>query len=44
LPESEYSYVLQDWAQALGGNMRSPDGGGLRMILGLNLPVDSWNG
>lgn len=42
LPESEYSYVLQDWAQALGTEhafARTAEV--LHMILGLNLPVDS---
>ena len=42
LPESEFSYVLQDWAQALGTEhafARTAEV--LRMILGLNLPVDS---
>ena len=42
LPESEFSYVLQDWAQVLGAEhpfARTAEV--LRMILGLNLPVDS---
>jgi len=42
LPESEYSYVLQDWAQALGvEHAFARTAEVLRMILGLNLPVDS---
>ena len=42
LPESEFSYVLQDWAQALGVEhafARAAEV--LCMILGLNLPVHS---
>ncbi len=42
LPESEYSYVLQDWAQALGvEHAFARTAEVLRMILGLNLSVDS---
>lgn len=42
LPESEFSYVLQDWAQALGvEHAFARTAEVLRMILGLNLPVDS---
>jgi hypothetical protein len=42
LPESEYSYVLQDWAQALGvEHAFARTAEVLRMILRLNLPVDS---
>jgi hypothetical protein len=42
LPESEYSYVLQDWAQALGvEHAFARTAEVLRMILGLKLPVDS---
>jgi len=42
LPETEFSYVLQDWAQALGvEHAFARTAEVLRMILGLNLPVDS---
>ena len=42
LPESEFSYVLQDWAQALGvEHAFARTAEVLSMILGLNLPVDS---
>jgi hypothetical protein len=42
LPESEFSYVLQDWAQALGvEHAFARTAEVLRMILELNLPVDS---
>jgi len=42
LPESEFSYVLQDWAQALGvEHAFARTAEVLRMMLGLNLPVDS---
>jgi len=42
LPESEFSYVLQDWAQALGvEHAFARTAEVLHMILGLNLPVDS---
>jgi hypothetical protein len=42
LPESDYSYVFQDWAQVLGVNhafARTAET--LQRILGLNVPVDS---
>ena len=42
LPEGEFSYVLQDWAQALGVEYafgRTAET--LQMILGLKMPVDS---
>jgi hypothetical protein len=42
LPESEYSYIFQDWAQVLGVNhafARTAET--LQRILGLNVPVDS---
>jgi hypothetical protein len=42
LPESEYSYVFQDWAQVLGVNhafARTAET--LQRILGLKVPVDS---
>jgi hypothetical protein len=42
LPESEYSYVFQGWAQVLGVNhafARTAET--LQRILGLNVPVDS---
>lgn len=42
LPESDYSYVLQDWAGALDSEhafARTAET--LRMILGLSVPVDS---
>jgi hypothetical protein len=42
LPESEYSYLLQDWGQALGvEHAFARTAEVLCMILGLNLPVDS---
>jgi len=42
LPESAFSYVLQDWAQALGvEHAFARTAEVLCMILGLNLPVDS---
>ncbi len=42
LPESEFSYVLQDWAQALDvEHAFARTAEVLRMILGLNLSVDS---
>ena len=42
LPESEFSYVLQDWAQALGvEHAFARTAEVLRMILGLNLSVNS---
>jgi hypothetical protein len=42
LPENEFSYVLQDWAQALGvEHAFARTAEVLCMILGLNLPVDS---
>lgn len=42
LPDSEYSYVLQDWAQALGvEHAFGRTAEVLRMIFGLKLPVDS---
>ena len=42
LPASEFSYVLQGWAQALGvEHAFARTAEVLRMILGLNLPVDS---
>ena len=42
LPESEYSYVLQEWAQALSvEHAFARTAEVLRMILGLNPPVDS---
>jgi PAS domain-containing protein len=42
LPESVYSYVLQDWAQALGVEHAFARGAEtLRRILGLIVPVDS---
>jgi hypothetical protein len=42
LPDSAFSYVLQDWAQALGvEHAFARTAEVLCMILGLNLPVDS---
>jgi hypothetical protein len=42
LPENEFSYVLQDWAQALGvEHAFARTAEVLCMILGLNLPVHS---
>jgi hypothetical protein len=42
LPETEFSHVLQDWSQALGvEHAFARTAEVLRMILGLNLPVDS---
>jgi hypothetical protein len=42
LPESAYSYVLQDWAQALGVEHAFARGAEtLRRMLGLIVPVDS---
>jgi len=42
LPESEFSYVLQDWAQALGvEHAFAKTAETLQRILRLNLPVDS---
>ena len=42
LPESDFSYVLQDWAQALGvEHAFARTAEVLGMILGLNPPVDS---
>jgi hypothetical protein len=42
LPEGEYSYVLQDWTQALGVEYAfARTAETLQMILGLKIPVDS---
>jgi hypothetical protein len=42
LPESEFSYVLQDWTQALGvEHAFAKTAETLDRILGLNIPVDS---